>query len=114
MSADTSSECFSHHKIGASINRTGRERTLKGYGGASDWLTTYRRNFRNHGRIEGAAIVSLKQFAVRKEYIHRGKRTEAQELFNCPHSMVKAAIDAFAADALGPSDDAGKILMRWE
>jgi T5orf172 domain len=110
-----SSENLRLHKIGASINRVGRARQLKeGYGGAHDWIITYRRNFRNHGRIEGAAIASLMQFAVRKEYIHRGKRTRTRELFNCAHGVVEAAIEAFAADAIGPNDDAGKILMRWK
>jgi hypothetical protein len=34
-------------------------------------------------------------------------------LFNCAHSVVEAAIEAFAADAIGEVDDAAKFLMRW-
>jgi len=109
-----SSETLRLHKIGATTSPFERPRQLReGYGGAKDWLTTYRRQFRNHGRVEDGAKKALEPFKVRREYVHRGKLIDARELFSCNYQVVRDAIDAFGFQALGDGDEAGKILMRW-
>jgi hypothetical protein len=101
------------HKIGATITHERMRQLREGYGGAKDWIPTYRRKFRNHGHVEDGARASLRGFAVQKDYLHRGKKTKAVELINCPHEKVQAAIEAFAAEAISEVNEAGKILLRF-
>ena len=112
-----SSNCLRLHKIGATTNiTTERKRQLnQGYAGATDWEITYRRKFRGHGRVEDGAKTSLRcgGFAVRKDYVHRGRKTKAVELFDCPYEKVRAAIEAFAADAIDDVFDAFKTRLRF-
>jgi T5orf172 domain len=108
------SENLCLHKIGATETRERRRQLNEGYGGAKDWMTTYRRRFIHCGRVEEQAKKSLKQFEVRSEYVHRGRTTTAKELFNCDRQVIVDAIEAFSSQALGEIDEVGKILTRWK
>jgi T5orf172 domain len=103
------------HKIGATTNVTSeRMRQLnEGYAGAKDWTLTYRRKFRSHGRVEDGARASLRRFAIKKDYLHRGKRTKAGEVIDCPYEKIRAAIEAFAADAIDEVFDLFKTRLRF-
>jgi hypothetical protein len=87
----------------------------QGYAGANDWEATYRRKFRSHGRVEDGAKTSLRLrgFAIKKDYVHSGNKTTAIELFDCPYEKVRAAREAFAADAIDEVFDAFKGRLRF-
>jgi len=107
------SECL--HKIGSAKDIGERRRTLnEGYGDAKDWMFVYKRTFKNGGRVESAAKGSLDPFAVERSYNHRGKTVFTRELFDCDYGTARNAVEALAADAVGPADDAGRILTRWK
>jgi hypothetical protein len=109
-----SSEKLHLHKVGATTTIERPRQLRDGYGGTKDWMITYRRRFKEHGRVEANVQSSLSKFAVQRTYSHRGKTVTAKEMFDCPYDVIRGAIERFASQAISEVDNAGRILMRWD
>jgi hypothetical protein len=76
--------------------------------------STFARGSRRLRRYRRGRAWQLSAACCSSEGVHPSRsEKKAKELFNCAHSVVEAAIEAFAADAIGEVDDAAKFLMRW-
>lgn len=109
------SEALSLFKIGISSNTGNRRRqTKEGYGGATDWMVVYRRQFNGAGKIEAQVHASLRAFQETRRYTHRGKQVHSKELFRCDYRTAVSEVESHAQYAIGPAEDVGKILTRWK
>ena len=74
-----------------------------GYGGATDWLLLYEREFKRSGWVEINAHKFLNAFRVRENYIRleHGYRVKAKELFCCNYADAYDAVERTLEQPLG-------------
>jgi len=74
-----------------------------GYGGATDWLLLYEREFKRSGWVEINAHKFLNKYRVREDYIRLGHGiwVKAKELFSCNYADAFEAVERTSEHRLG-------------
>ena len=74
----------------------------EGYGGITDWMLLYRRQFKDAGRIEHNVKMRLSSYQKVVSFTRKGETRvrEARELFKCSYGVAKKAIESQGAEAL--------------
>ena len=74
-------------------NREGSLNAEGGYGGITGWkIIAWKEVGKDLGAIEGFAHNALQKYAEKKEYLHNGKISHAQEVFRCTFEEMQEAI----------------------
>lgn len=89
-------------KVGTSTDRYTRVERINayGYGGASDWVIRFHKQYPKAGRVEYEAHTVLDSFRVARTYNKDGFMVECRELFQCDLSTAIAAVEQAAAVVL--------------
>jgi hypothetical protein len=84
-------------------SQRGKSLNKDGYGGATDWLLLYEREFKRSGWVEISAHKLLNHFRVREDYVRlgHGYKVKAKEIFCCSYADAFEAVERTSEQPLG-------------